>query len=291
MSEGDQQKNPPPHPTSRRFDSEKLRMGYRRVQHRLHLLKHWWLRTHVPYQPFFTIATARSGSNLLIDFINNLPGVQTLWEVLCNSVPEGPHRARIRPAKAIKHIRYSLQTLSAPRRGCKLMLHQLARCALTIDDLENVFPGAKYIVLYRQSLAEQYVSLQAAMTTNQWAVFDGRTGQSTLVRIDPAELRSYCDRIRQGYRELLTHPAIAERAVLLSYEELTKDPATCLRDCICPHLEVPSSAPTSTLRKQHPQPLAERVANYKAVAELVNSTLCQQSYTLQNHQLSSRRAA
>src|SRR5262245_6299408 len=90
---------------------ERLWLDCRRLAHRAHLLRHWWLKPHVPFQPFFTLASARCGSNLLIDFINHLRGAQTHWEVLCNVVPEGPRKRRMKPAKALRHIRYSLQTL------------------------------------------------------------------------------------------------------------------------------------------------------------------------------------
>jgi LPS sulfotransferase NodH len=197
----------------------------------------------------------------------------------------------MKPAKALRHIRYSLQTLDAPARGCKLMLYQLARCGLTLDSLEAAFSEPKYIVLYRQSLAEQYVSLQAAMTTNQWAVFGGEQPKQTLIKIDPEEFRRYSERIQQGYRELLTHRAIAERGILLSYEELTQNPAGWLRHGICPHLGVPAAEPTSVLRKQSSKPLAERVANYSAVAALLNGPLGRQHYVLPGQRAFHRRAA
>lgn len=274
-----------------RLDKEQLWLDCRRLTHRVQLLRQWWLKPHTPFQPFFTMATARSGSNLLVDFINHLPGAQSLSEVLCNDVPEGPRKLRMKPAKALRHIRYSLQTIDTPARGCKLMLYQLARCGLTLDSLEGAFCKPKYIVLYRQSLAEQYVSLQAAMVTNQWAVFRGEQPKQPLIQIDPEEFRRYSERIQQGYRELLAHPVIAKRGILLSYEELTQNPAGCLRQRICPHLGVPAAAPMSILCKQSSKPLAERVANYSAVADLLQGPLGRQQYAFPAQCVASRRAA
>jgi hypothetical protein len=78
---------------------------------------------------------------------------------------------------------------------------------------------------------------------------------------------------------------------LVSYEELVADPARRLRDDICPLLGVPPAEPQSFLLKQNKQPLAERVENYREVAALLSSSLCQQHYVWPGQQQARRRAA
>jgi LPS sulfotransferase NodH len=273
------------------FDSARLQFENRRLRHRLRLLQHWWFRKHTPYQPFFVIATARSGSNLLIDYLNQIPGVQSYWEILCHTLPEGPRKRQLPPKRALRHVRYSLQTLNSPIRGCKFLLCQLANCKLTLGSLETAFPSAKFIVLYRESLAEQFVSFRSAVETKQWVLYGAQEAKQARPMIDSADFERYCVGIRQRYEHVLAHPSLCERGALLSYEELTADPTGCLRQRVCPLLGVPEIEPRTVLRKQNPQPLADRVANYSAVEALLTSPLARQKYALPRPQHSSRRAA
>src|SRR5262245_41730964 len=138
-----------------------------RLRHELHLRYHWWLKRHTPYQAVFIITTPRTGSNLLVNFLDRLPGTQCLPEVLNWGLPIGP-KPNASTRRAIQHIRRSLQTLTAPIRGCKLFLKHLDNYGLRLAALDAAFPGSKYIVLYRESIAEQYVSYELARLTNQW---------------------------------------------------------------------------------------------------------------------------
>jgi LPS sulfotransferase NodH len=251
-----------------------------RLRHQLKLQCHWWLKRHQPYQPVFVLATPRSGSNLVVDYLNRLPNVHCQWEVLCAAMPEGPSEEHLPRHRALRHIRYSLQALGAPIRGCKFLLYQLAYCNVTPGDLDAAFPDSKYIVLYRQSLVEQYVSLQSAVATNQWVLLKGQEPRRARVTVDMADLRRHCEMIRRDYQKMLSHPALQDRSAVLSYEEVTEDPASCLRDKICPLLGVPAVEPKTGLCKQNPQPLAERVTNYSQVAALMASPLCWQQYHL-----------
>src|SRR5207253_6074682 len=113
----------------------------RRLVYQAHLLRHWWFSRHSPYQTFFTIATARSGSNLLVDYLDGLPGVQSLSEILNWRTRIGPRR-EVPTHGAIRHIRVSMQTLQSPLRGCKLFLSDLEDFRLTLEDLDREFPDA-----------------------------------------------------------------------------------------------------------------------------------------------------
>ncbi len=258
------------------LDYSQLSLDWRRLKTQANLLKKWWLRRHAPYQPLFLVATCRSGSNLLMSYLGQQPGVAMLSEVLSSQLAIGPRRDCLPPAKAISHIRYCLQGEKAPVRGCKLMLYQLANCRLTLDDIHTAFPTAKYIVLYRQSLAEQFVSHQLALATRQYHLSAGQEAKHSEIVIDAGELRRYCDEIRRGYCDVLKHPWLADRAVLLSYEELTADAERWLRTKICPLLGIGYKPPKTHLRKQNTQPLADGVVNYRDISALLHSPLCRQ---------------
>jgi LPS sulfotransferase NodH len=270
----------PPKLRSMRFELGKFSLKCHQLIHQARLLRHWWLRPSLPYQPILVIASARTGSSLLVDYINRIPGVQSYWEVLCNLVPEGPRKSRLPPAVAIRHIERSLHALEAPIRGCKLLLHQLDNCGLTINDLDTAFPTARYIVLYRESIAEQFVSFKAAMATRQWVLFDEKESKAARITINPHELIEFCNMVRRHYAELFSNATIRQRGTVLSYEELTSDPAACLRERICPLLEATAIEPATVLRKQNTQSLEDRVANFSQIAALLSSDLCRQKPSL-----------
>lgn len=281
----------PIRPVRRRFDLARLGLEWQRIQYQLHLQVQWWIRPQAPYQPVFVLASHRSGSNLLIDYLNRLPGVQSHSEILCRVFPNGPSKRQAGRRWTVRHIRRSLHLLTAPTRGCKLMLDQLVMSHLKLDELQAAFSNAKYIVLYRESLAEQFVSKETAFATNQWTLSTGEQRKQARVYVNPARLRAYCESLQQSYRDVLGHSWLRERAVLLSYEQLTADPRQRLRNEICPLLGVPPAEPESILIKQNTQPLAQRVQNYHEVAALLNGPLCHQHYTWPGQHRAQRRAA
>jgi hypothetical protein len=220
-----------------------------------------------------------------------LQGVAVTSEVLAASHAAGPRRRLLRPQPALQHIRKSLHLLDGPIRGCKLMLDQLSDCRVTLAELDAAFPGSKYIILYRQSLIEQFVSIEAAVATQQWALVAGQQRREALIVVNPTKLRSFCNRTREQYQAVLDQAWLEGRSVLLSYEGLIADPQRCLRNQICPLLEVPFAEPRTVLQKQNTLPLAERIANYGQVAGLVSSPLCQQHHSWHRQQRAVRRAA
>ncbi len=263
---------------------------FRRLKWQLHLARHWWLAPHTAYRPFFVIASARTGSNLLVEYLNQIPGVHCVSEILNRLSPIAPPPGTS-PAAAIQHIHRWLQTVRTEHRGCKLFFNHLHDYRLTLRDLETAFPGAKYLVLYRESLAEQFVSLEHARLTDQWLLKPGDQRKQTSVTVDSAALRRFCDATRRDYQELLAHPAIYHRGSIFSYEELTEIPAYTIEQHVCSLLGVPSIEPKAPLRKQNPEPLASRVANYNSAAALLLSPLCQLHIGSEEHHATSRKAA
>lgn len=238
-----------------------------------------WRRPDDAYRPLLVIATARSGSNLLLDYLRRLPGVACRSEVLCTHRPFGISPRQTKPATALAHIERSLRSLREPIRGCKLMLNQVAACGLTIETIDAAFPEARYLVLYRQSLAEQFISRESALLTGQWLLREGEERKQAGVHVDPAKLRSFAEETRQAYRKILSYGPLRERSAILSYEELAENPSACFQQVICPLLGVPAATPRPALRKQNVLPLTQRVVNYREVAALLDSPVCHQHYS------------
>jgi LPS sulfotransferase NodH len=234
---------------------------------------HWFARRHHPYRAVFVVATPRSGSNLLIDYLSWLPGVGCRSEVLNWGLPIGPKKF-LHPQQAVKHVQQSLQTLRTMHRACKIFLPELEHYRLTLDDLEQGFQGPRYLVLYRENLAEQFVSREVARRTGQWSLLPGQQRKNAATIVDPAALTLYCEEMRQMYTTIVNHPAIAHRGAIISYEQLAANPARCLREIVCPLLSVSYSEPKSNLCKQSVGSLASRVTNYSEVAGILNGPLC-----------------
>lgn len=271
--------------------ASRLWLKCRQRAHQARLAVAWYTKPSTSYRPFFLVATYRSGSNLLLDLLSQLPTVGCASEVLCDTLPYGLSKRQSQPKTALKHIRRSLHVLRGQVRGCKLMLDQMQRCRLTADLLNEAFPQACFIILYRQSLIEQFISLETARATNQWCLHGSTPARHARVRIDPVKLKSYCQQSQASYRELLASRALEGRSVVLSYEELTAQPAAVIEQQICPLLEVPYRPPQARLRKQGIAPLEERVLNCRQIAGLWADPQCWQQYALPHGQSSVRRAA
>jgi LPS sulfotransferase NodH len=279
-----------------RFDrlrkrGSRLWLKCRQRAHQARLAAAWYAKSATPYRPFFVVATHRSGSTLLLDYLDQLPTVQCASEVLCDVLPFGLSKRQSRPDIALRHIRRSLHVLTGQVRGCKLMLDQMQRCGLTVSLLTEAFPEARYIVLYRRSLIEQFVSLETARATDQWHLAPGEQARHARVWIDPSKLKDYCRQIRASYHALLTSEDLEGRSVVLSYEELIAQPEETLRQQICPFLEAPYPTPTARLRKQGSRPLEDRVLNYRQIAGLWADPQCWQQYALSRDQRHVRQAA
>src|SRR4051812_20298200 len=175
----------------RQMQPEKHWLECRRQWHQVRLLHHWLAKPHLPYRAVFVVTSPRSGSNLLIEYLQNLPGMQSLSEVLNWGMTIGPSKC-LHFERALRHIQLSMQTLKTPLRGCKLFLRELENYRLTIDDLEKAFSSAFYIVLYRENLAEQYVSQKAAERTRQWILRPGQTRKQITISIDPTQFKKHC---------------------------------------------------------------------------------------------------
>jgi LPS sulfotransferase NodH len=246
-----------------------LQLEYQRLKHQIRLQRRWWFKPHQPYQPLFVVATCRSGSNLLRSYLNNQPGICLRGELLYPGSPFGVRRYQTPPHSAIRHIRLSLQAGKSPIRGCKLMLYQLANCQLTIENVHAAFPSAKYVILYRENLARQFVSQKLADMTRQFALRAGEEKKQARIVVNRDELRAYCNTLRYRYRELLSHAWLQSCSVLVSYEQLVQTPDDWLRQEICPLVGIEAVAASTNLCQQNSQPLSATIENYAEVEQLL----------------------
>ena len=266
--------------------SVELRMMSKRLRRSASELSFGPRRARENFRPLFIVTSERTGSNLLLDYLRSLPDVDLTGEALSPLLPIGIRTRWISRRGALRHLRRTLVRLDGSVRGAKLMfwhLHEIH--GLSVEDLGSEFPDARFIVLYRASLAEQYVSHRIAEATNQFLVREGGERRTATVVVDPDDFREYCSRIRGHYERVLSVPWMKERGTIVRYRELVEDPEGLIRERLAPFLSVSYSSPSSTLIKQNPAALRDKVENYAELEHLLTGGSAFQSYSFDDEKV------
>jgi LPS sulfotransferase NodH len=229
----------------------------------------------------FIITCPRTGSNLLGGYLASLPDVQVFYEIFNHRLVDGLLPFRY-PRSVIYH---HIKLLSAGARKkisvMKIFFRDLELKGLSIIDLKQAFPQAKWIVLYRESLAEQYVSDMTAQRTGVWSryVKPYPAGQPAdppsdpQIQVNPQDFQQYCGKIRKWYAEIAQAGITAQQRMDLAYEELVSISPSDLGQHLASFLGVPPRPVNSWTLKQSLLPLPARVANWPEVEELLSSAL------------------
>jgi LPS sulfotransferase NodH len=244
-------------------------LAYRRLRHRLGIAVEGRRVRSRPDKLVFVVATARTGSRLLVSYLNNVPGVRLHYEVLNPELKTGLRRRFVSKRTVLRHIDHSVRTRDARVGGAKFLLPQLSLHRISLDDLHRAYPRSTFIILYRRSLAEQFVSLEIAAKTRQWHSRGEEDGFRGFVRIDIDKFRRFANQVREYYGSALSPPWIREFSILVSYEELAGDPQRLFDEGIFPFLGIPPTRVVTDLHKSNTRPLEEVVANYEEVAHVL----------------------
>jgi hypothetical protein len=219
--------------------------------------------------PVFVLCTPRTGSYVLVDYLNCLPGVTLRGEVLNPDTSIGPRRQLRRTRQIARHLRRSIDSLPGPVKGAKIFLGLRER-GFTLDHLRAVFPEVRLVVLYRRSLADQYISGRIALEAGRWTHRRSGGGWDGRFVIDPEHWRWWLERRRSEYEDALAIPWVRDRAVVVAYEDMVSAPESVFSDVICPFLEVPPAPLTTRNVKLPRRALHEIVENLADVAPLLH---------------------
>ena len=252
----------------------------KRWKHRTRIIWQYYLTSKRNIEPVFVVSAGRDGSNLLVDYLNSLPGVAIGGEVLSPTLYYGIRRRFMTKAGVLRHIKYSLHSLDGEVCGAKLHFAQMRARQLTLDDIRQAFPTAKLIVLYRESIARQYISTQRAVASGQWLLRKHEKTIDKNIHIDPSLLREYCEKIKHIYKDLFELDWIKNSSVIFSYEDLARDPQSLFDEVICPFLERPSMVISTRLVKQNTKSMHEVVENYNEVESLLTGETVSHKYRL-----------
>ena len=229
--------------------------------------------------PVFILTTRRTGSNMLVDCLNGVPEVSLKPEILNESMFYGLPGRFISKKAVFRHIVHSVY--DCPRRigGAKFLMVQMEKHRLSAADLKALFPSAKFLILYRRSIVEQFASLKIAETTGAW-LWNDQFRLPESVHMDIAELQRFCGEIKYFYSKLFGEPWLKDCSRLISYEALTADTQKVFDEVIFPFLGLPRVSVSSRTRKQNIKPLEEIVANYDEIRPLLAGGIMNQNYSL-----------
>ena len=219
----------------------------------------------------------RTGSNLLRTYLSSHPSAELRGEVLSRDEVQGIRWRYVTQQVALRHLRVSVMTSGRQVGGCKLMMYQLRHFGIGLNDLRDLFSDAKFLILYRESLVEQYVSWQLGMKTGVWiqdanAKPSRKVGASSVqIRFDIDQFNWFADDVRKNCRAIAADMWVTDNSVLVAYEDLCRNPNEVIHSRICPFLGL-TPAPVSTdLVKQNPRDIQQIVENYADVESFLQS--------------------
>ena len=130
------------------------------------------------------------------------PDIITKYEVL--NTGKIPYLNFLRGSAATR--RY-LETLFSTLQG-KLVsgnfhLSQLRYAGVSAADLRAWFPRSRFLICYRKSLLDQFVSLKLAEHTGRWRADHSHEETDESITIDPKELSIYCQTIKREYASVV----------------------------------------------------------------------------------------
>jgi len=110
------------------------------------------LEKRKPSRGFFILCEHRTGSNLLISYLNSVPGISFDGEILSRHHAYGLRRWWISKKVVFRHIRHSLNYRPQEVRGAKIFFVHLHELGLSLHDLLKEFPEIRWFVLYRKNI-------------------------------------------------------------------------------------------------------------------------------------------
>jgi LPS sulfotransferase NodH len=147
-------------------------------------------------------------------------------------------------------------------RGIKLRLPQVDEFGLSLSSLERQPVPLRFLLLYREDLAEQYVSQRIADRTDRWILRGDAPASNETVRVDADDAVGYFDAIRERFAQLEGDAWLRERSLWVRYEDLARSPQALFDRAITPWLGIEPAPVSAPDRRMNPKPLRAKVENW-----------------------------
>jgi len=215
----------------------------------------------------FVLAESRSGSNWLVETLNNHPAIGMMKEILQYDQRKKylkDQKLKIdcfKPGSDVEYLVHRLGNLKKEWAGCKILFPHIR--IFDFYDFLNYFQNAMFIILERENSVRAELSGCVAKTHGRWHEMKN-PGSLLRIHIDP---ECFYRRLewRRLSKEFVINMLTAYRVkrINLIYEELFKDKVTVLNK-IWEFLDVASAeVEYSNEKPANPYPLKEIIKNYR----------------------------
>ena len=234
------------------------------------IIKAVYLRLPLFNKSFVILSSGRSGSTLLVQFLNCHPSISCHGELLnreklnSNLVVDG---RGFNQGMLIRYILSRLLPLNPfkPLTGFKVFNEQLEYCKLPLSRLTSGLCNPPIVVLYRENLLETYVSLRIAESNDIW--FSEDIVNSCSFEVQWKDFFEYCVGERRRWEKSMRHLSVTrDRVLFLSFEELVSGREEAMGR-IFGFLNLKNCYVVACSKRQNPQPLEEKVSNCSEILE------------------------
>ncbi len=219
---------------------------------------------------FLVLSSARSGSNLMVDYLRCHWRVRCFREILNDKyVIYGSLRDKPSWRKRLQVLSYfakaPMRPFQLPRQfvGAKVLIDQFELSGLPLSTIIEDLGFPKILCVYRKDMLETFVSLKIAKLNNRW--YSRTSPNSESIVVDPDEFRSYCNSERKLWDESLSQIRGRCEIHFSEYESLVARPGVEMRQALAFIGLQFTREPVARSIRQNPQPLSRKIVNYEAI--------------------------
>lgn len=227
-------------------------------------------------EPIIILAGRRTGSTLLSSYLGSLPSIHSQGELLNPDIyPFLGLFSRIPVGKQLALLYLKSSSLNSPScvPSFKLIFEHLEMLSISLEDLQEAFPLAKFIIVYRHSLLESYVSLLKARKTREWfstkADLEKEDFRFTL---DANDFLDFCKDAKSKYKKCGS-AGITKNSVVIEYQELASNPKALFQEKLCPFLGIEFQPIKTSLKKQSKGSISTLITNFDEIHKVLENQI------------------
>jgi LPS sulfotransferase NodH len=212
---------------------------------------------------FLILSSARSGSSLLVNYLNCHASIRCWGEILNSDSGIDQNVEAMSYHQLCTYVASFFPHSGDGCVGAKLLNHQFDELPLTLSRVIELSNWPKVIVLYRQNLLEAFVSLRIAQANNIWYSTDQTNNQS--LSLDWTSFEMYAHRERSRWARCLSElPASGCKVRFVTYEQMVDNPQATL-DSLFVFLGLDTCEVRTESVRQNPGNLSEKVENWSCL--------------------------
>lgn len=212
---------------------------------------------------FLILSSARSGSSLLVNYLNCHSSIRCWGEILNPDSGIGRNVDVMSHDELCTYVRSFFSESGDGYVGAKLLNHHFDELPLTLSSAIELSNWPRVIVLYRQNLLDAFVSLRIAQANNIWYSTDHTNTQS--LALDWTSFEHYSQRERSRWARCLSELArLGCKVRVVTYEQMVGNPQATL-DGLFLFLGLDTCEVWTESVRQNPWDLRDKVANWSCL--------------------------